>query len=52
MSKFGRTTALKSAAGNSRICEKVFIGPKPGLLPGSMLVACLRVVSMVTSGYR
>ena len=29
---------------------KAFIGPNPGLLPGSMLVACRRVTSIVTSG--
>jgi hypothetical protein len=52
VSKFGLTTTLKSAAGNSRMWLKVFTGPRPGILPGSMFVVCFRVTSIVSSGYR
>ena len=49
MSKFGRTTTLISAVGYSGMFTNAFIGP-PSPFPGSALVSCLRVMSMVTSG--
>jgi hypothetical protein len=52
VSKLGRTTALKSAAGNSRMWENAPMGPNPGLLPAGTLVICRRVSSISTSGYR
>jgi hypothetical protein len=52
VSKLGRTTALKSAGGNSRMWANVPIGPNPGRSPAGRFVACRRVSSMMTSGYR
>jgi transposase len=34
VSKFGRTTSLNFASGNSRMCVNVFIGPRPTIFPG------------------
>ncbi|MNF03617.1 hypothetical protein D3C80_2029750 [compost metagenome] len=50
VSKFERTTPLKFAGGYSGTLTNMFIGPLPNSLPGSMLVNCLRVMSMVNSG--
>jgi hypothetical protein len=50
VSKLGRTTARKSAAGYSRKWWKAFIGPNPGFFPGSTLVVTRRVTSIETSG--
>ena len=47
MSKFGRTTSLMSAGGYVGTLTNIFIGPLAISLPGSMLVDCLRVMSIV-----
>ena len=52
VSKLNRVTSLKSAAGNSRVCVKAPIGPRPICLPGPTLVACRRLISIKTSGYK
>jgi hypothetical protein len=50
VSKFGRTTPRNVAGGYSGTLTNMFIGPLPNSLPDSMLVACLRVISIATSG--
>ena len=50
VSKLGRTTTFMSAVGYAGMLTNVFGGPPSPPLPGSTLVSCLRVRSMVTSG--
>ncbi|MNN91212.1 hypothetical protein D3C81_2092900 [compost metagenome] len=50
MSKFERTTPLKLVGGYSGTLTNIFIGPLPNALPGSMLVNCLRVMSIDSIG--
>jgi hypothetical protein len=50
VSKLGRTTPLKLAGGYSGTLLNMFIGPLPNSLPGSMLVNCFLVISIVTRG--
>jgi len=52
VSKVGRTTARKSAAGNARRWWNRFGGPAPGAEPAGLLTRISRVTSIVTSGYR
>lgn len=39
VSKFGRTTALKSAAGNAGTCANCPTRARPGIFPASTLVS-------------
>jgi hypothetical protein len=43
---------LELRRGNTRTWENVPIGPNPGRSPAARFVACRRVSSIVTSGYR
>jgi len=50
---FGRTTALKSAGGNSRTwAKRVQSAATQKSFPGSTFVICRRVTSISTNGYR
>ncbi|MNR33584.1 hypothetical protein D3C85_1512690 [compost metagenome] len=50
VSKLERTTPLKLAGGYSGTLTNMFIGPLPNALPGSILVNCLRVMSIDNNG--
>ena len=52
MSKFARTTSLKSAGGYSATCTKVSIGPSKPVSPTGRFVIWRRVTSIMISGYR
>jgi hypothetical protein len=50
VSKFGRTTTLMSAVGNSRILLNLLGGPPIAPAAASTLVSCFRVMSIDSSG--
>ena len=51
-SKFGRTTARKSAGRKVRKWWNSLAGPKPGRTPAGRLMTCCREIPILTSGYR